>query len=78
MEAEPEPVQIPGSKSKKTHVLARNWQEFTDRAMDLIIENPTQAKFVLKYVPKLHKFVLKVTDGSRIVMRKCKGEVLMP
>jgi hypothetical protein len=75
MEAELEPnsAQMQGSKTRKTHVLAHSWQEFTDRAMDLIIENPTQAKFVLKYVPKLHKFVLKVTDGTRIVMRKCKG-----
>lgn len=75
MEAEPEANPVPqgGARSKKTHVLTRSWQEFTDRAMDLLIENPTQAKFVLKYVPKLHKFVLKVTDGTRIVMRKCRG-----
>lgn len=56
-------------------MLVRSWQEFTDRAMDLLIENPTQSKFVLKYVPKTHKFVLKVSDGSRLVMRKCKGDV---
>lgn len=57
-------------------MLVRNWQEFTDRAIDLLIENPTQSKFVLKYMPKLHKFVLKVTDGTRLVMRKCDGNVL--
>lgn len=43
--------------------------------MDLIVENPTQSKYVLKYLPKTHKFVLKVTDGNRLIMRKCKEEV---
>lgn len=74
MEAEPEHPTA-NARSKNTHVLARTWQEFTDRAMDLLIESPTHSKFVLKYLPKLHKFALKVTDGSRIVIRKCKAEV---
>lgn len=43
--------------------------------MELLVDNPTTAKFVFKYVPKTHKFVLKVTDGQQLVMKKCKGDV---
>ena len=43
--------------------------------MELLVENPTASKFVLKYIPKTHKFILKVTDGYQIVLKKCKAEV---
>ncbi len=43
--------------------------------MELLVDNPTTARYVLKYVPKTHKFLLKITDGQQIVMKKCKGEV---
>jgi hypothetical protein len=43
--------------------------------MELLVENPTASKFMMKYIPKTHKFILKVTDGYQIVMKKCKAEV---
>jgi hypothetical protein len=62
-------------KINKAHVLAHNWQDFTLRALDILADSPTLAKFTIKYIPKTHKFVLKVGDGSRLVMRKCTGDV---
>jgi hypothetical protein len=62
-------------KTNKTHLLAHSWQEFTERALDLLADSPTLAKFTIKYIPKTHKFILKVGDGSRLVMRKCTGDV---
>jgi len=41
--------------------------------MEILVENPTQSRFTLKYLPKIHKFVLKVTDDDLMVMKKCKG-----
>lgn len=39
------------------------------------MENPTQSRFMFKYLPKTHKFILKVTDDDLMVMKKCKAEV---
>jgi hypothetical protein len=43
--------------------------------MELLVYDPTASWFVLKYIPKTHKFILKVTNGEHIVMKKCRAEV---
>lgn len=43
--------------------------------MQIVVENPTQARYVMKYQPKLNIFRLKVTDGRRIVMKKANASV---
>lgn len=39
--------------------------------MPVLVENPTEARFTLKYIPRKNWFILKVTDGDRIVMKRC-------
>lgn len=71
MQEESDNVLSTGTKVKVNHTVVKTWQEFIDRAMDLLVENPTISKFVIKFIPKTRKFVLKVTDGNRIVIKKC-------
>ena len=73
MEAENEPQPNKFKKAPKFGTYINNWEQFTNKAMDLLVYNPTASKFVLKYLPKTHKFILKVTDGDQIVMKKCKA-----
>lgn len=42
--------------------------------MNILVENPAVAKFVMKYVVKNHRFLLKVTDGDRMVIKKCNAD----
>lgn len=42
-----------------------------DRAMPILIENPIEARYTLKYIPRRNWFILKVTDGARLVMKRC-------
>lgn len=39
--------------------------------MPVLVDNPTISRYTIKFVPKNNEFVLKVTDGVRIVMKKC-------
>lgn len=68
MDIEPAPKQQSnvGSYSK-------TWNDFIDRAMPLLVDNPTQTRYTIKFLARRNIFVLKVTDGGKIVMKKCKG-----
>ena len=72
MEPENEPVPK-AKKIVKSSPFVHTWEDFTNKSMELLVYNPTASRFVLKYVPKTHKFILKVTDGDQTVMKKCKG-----
>ncbi len=43
--------------------------------MQILIENPLKAKYVLKYNNKKHVFVLRVTDGIKTVTKKSNPDV---
>lgn len=62
-----EPIKPLGFKVK---TYAKSWKEFLDRAMEIIIDNPTTSRYVLKYIPNKNSFLIKVTDGRKIVMKK--------
>lgn len=45
--------------------------------MEILVQNPTFSKYTLKYDPKSHRFVLKVTDGNKIVLKKCNPDEVL-
>ena len=75
MEAEKEPHLAEIKKLPKNKTYVKTWQEFTNRGMELLVDNPTASRFVLKYIPRTRKFILKVTDDIQFVMKKCKEDV---
>lgn len=42
--------------------------------MEIIIENPIKSRYVLKYNNKKHIFILKVTDGTKITLKKSNAD----
>lgn len=38
--------------------------------MQILVENPVTSRYVLKYDNKKHTFILKVTNGSNVVLKK--------
>lgn len=38
--------------------------------MQVLVENPVTSRYVLKYSSKKHAFVLKVTNGSTVVLKR--------
>ena len=67
---DPEP-QVDTAAKGKTYTA--NWNSFVDRAMQILVERPTDARYTIKYLPKTNSFVLKVTDGQAIVMKKANA-----
>ena len=69
---EPEqPIKVSKLKIK---TYAKSWKEFLDRAMEILIENPTTSRYVLKYIPEKNMFLIKITDGHKIVMKKVNAQ----
>lgn len=64
----PEPHDRPQPKS-----YVSSWEQFVDRAMQVLVERPTIARLTIKYIPRKNWFVLKVTDGQTIVMRRANA-----
>ena len=64
---DPEPQADTGVKGK---TYAASWNSFVDRAMQILVERPTDARYTIKYLPKTNSFVLKVTDGQGMVMKR--------
>ena len=62
-----EPIKVSKLKLK---TYAKTWKQFLDRAMEILIENPTTSRYVLKYLPDKNTFLIKITDGQKIVMKK--------
>ncbi|MCL4123682.1 UNVERIFIED_CONTAM: hypothetical protein GTU68_002109 [Idotea baltica] len=44
-----------------------------DRSLQIVVENPTQTRYVMKFVPTKNYFILKVTDGRKICMKKANA-----
>ena len=42
--------------------------------MEIIMEKPTKSRFILKYNNKKHIFILKVTDGTKITLKKSNAD----
>lgn len=52
---------------------AGSWDQFVDRAMQILVEHPIDARYTIKYLPKKNYFILKVTNGQAIVMRRASA-----
>ena len=39
--------------------------------MQILVESPVTSRYVMKYNSKKHAFVLKVTNGSNVVVYRC-------
>lgn len=44
-----------------------------DKAMSIVVQNPTETRYVMKYKPKSNQFILKVTDNRKIAMKKANA-----
>ncbi len=43
--------------------------------MQILVESPVTSRYVMKYNSKKHAFVLKVTNGSNVVVKRCNADL---
>ena len=65
--------QAPPSNKNKQPTYLKSWDDFIDRAMQILVDQPVLARCVIKYVPRRNEFVLKVTDGKAIAMKRAEA-----
>ncbi len=51
-----------------------SWKEFLEQAMQIITEKPHRSRYVIKYQPVKEVFILKVTDGNKVVLKRCPNK----